>query len=319
MVKKFTWSEFPTKFLKAVVYSDKTPKALRPQVEYDDNTLLTVYMDEICLYPYDGFVKKYKAEIDNYFFADSNRLVSVCKRFEKLNYGGIKVTNNEDMLMKIRQKRCTSTLCQCYVRELLLYGKKNDGDDESLFKGEKVIDLQLAEKEEIAMFPYQKKAIEKLKAYFVDEDKQSGILVMPTGSGKTRTSVYFLLQDMISNGYQVIWLTHRAMLIEQTANTFYRLSPLIKDNNEDMEEFKMVCISGQHSNVKIMEEDDNLIISSVQSLCNNTEYLPNILGEKVVIVVDEAHHTIAPSYRRIIDKIREYCPWSKLLGITATR
>lgn len=318
MVKKFTWSEFPTKFLKAVVYSDKTPKALRPQVEYDDNTLLTVYMDEICLYPYDGFVKKYKAEIDNYFFADSNRLVSVCKRFEKLNYGGIKVTNNEDMLMKIRQKRCTSTLCQCYVRELLLYGKKNDGDDESLFKGEKVIDLQLAEKEEIAMFPYQKKAIEKLKAYFVDEDKQSGILVMPTGSGKTRTSVYFLLQDMISNGYQVIWLTHRAMLIEQTANTFYRLSPLIKDNNEDMEEFKMVCISGQHSNVKIMEEDDNLIISSVQSLCNNTEYLPNILGEKVVIVVDEAHHTIAPSYRRIIDKIREYCPWSKLLGITAT-
>ena len=77
---------------------------------------------------------------------------------------------------------------------------------------------------------------------------------------------------MISNGYQVIWLTHRAMLIEQTANTFYRLSPLIKDNNEDMEEFKMVCISGQHSNVKIMEEDDNLIISSVQSLCNNTEY-----------------------------------------------
>ena len=42
MVKKFTWSEFPTKFLKAVVYSDKTPKALRPQIEYDDNMSISL-------------------------------------------------------------------------------------------------------------------------------------------------------------------------------------------------------------------------------------------------------------------------------------
>lgn len=61
-----------------------------------------------------------------------------------------------------------------------------------------------------------------------------------------------------------------------------------------------------------------MIISSVQSLCRNTEYLPGVLRTRVIIVVDEAHHAIAPSYRRIIQAIRKSCPDAKLLGLTAT-
>ena len=37
-----------------------------------------------------------------------------------------------------------------------------------------------------------------------------------------------------------------------------------------------------------------------------------------MIVVDEAHHTLAPSYRRIIKAIRDVRPEAKLLGLTAT-
>lgn len=131
-------------------------------------------------------------------------------------------------------------------------------------------------------------------------------------------SVYFLLHNMISQGYQIIWLCHRSMLIEQAAEQFYKFSPVIKEKNNSMERFKMVCISGKHATIRALEPDDNLIISSVQSMCNNTLYLPNILSEKVMIVVDEAHHTLAPSYRRIIKTIREKRPNSKLLGLTAT-
>ena len=81
----------------------------------------------------------------------------------------------------------------------------------------------------------------------MNEDRSSAILSMPTGSGKTRTSVYYLLHDMISQGYQVIWLCHRSMLIEQAAEQFYKFSPLIREQNQSMEQFKMVCISGKHA------------------------------------------------------------------------
>jgi hypothetical protein len=93
---------------------------------------------------------------------------------------------------------------------------------------------------------------------------------------------------------------------------------LVKDKNDKLDEFKMVCISGDHSGVYEMEKNDNVIVSSVQSLCNKTMYLSNILGDKVIIVVDEAHHTIALSYKRIIKAVTEKIPSAKLLGLTAT-
>lgn len=318
MARNFSWSNFSLQFLKAVVYGSKTPKRLQPSIDFKEVDYLIPYMDDICIYPNDTFVRKYRREIEDYFLAESNHLVQVCKKLEKLNYGGIRVGDNEEMLMKLRQKRFTSTLCACYLAELRLQGKNLIEQEDSIFSIPKRLDLLAAQEADIRLFPYQQRAVEALEDFFIKKDSQAGMLVMPTGSGKTRTSVYYLLKEMISQGYQVIWLAHRSMLIEQAADTFYTFAPIIKEKNPLMEEFKMVCVSGKHATVKALEKDDNLIISSVQSLCNNTVYLPNILAEKVIIVVDEAHHTLAPSYRRIIRDIRQKRPSAKLLGLTAT-
>lgn len=48
------------------------------------------------------------------------------------------------------------------------------------------------------------------------------------------------------------------------------------------------------------------MILSVQSVCRNLEYLKTVLGKNVVVVVDEAHHTVARSYRKTIDYIRKF-------------
>ena len=56
----------------------------------------------------------------------------------------------------------------------------------------------------------------------------------PTGSGKTRTSSYFLIKEMISQGYQVIWIAHRHMLIDQAAECFYNFAGLSKINKPDI-------------------------------------------------------------------------------------
>ena len=67
---------------------------------------------------------------------------------------------------------------------------------------------------DVPLYEFQKDAVEKLTSSFITENKSAGLLVMPTGSGKTRTAVYFLLKNLVSQGYQVVWLTHRHMLID---------------------------------------------------------------------------------------------------------
>lgn len=318
MTKKMNWNNLPVAFLKAVVYGSHTPKRQQPEIEYDDPDFLLPYIDDICPYPSATFIRRYRHEIEDYFLAESNHLVAVVKKLEKLNYGGIHFGSNEEMLLSLRQKRMTETLCQAYLRELVQAGRLEALEVESMFAVPKKIDLLNAAYMDIPLYPYQEDAVQAMKQYYIDEDGQSGLLVMPTGSGKTRTSVYFLLREMAARGYQIFWLAHRFMLIEQAADVCYRFSPLIHENNREKEEFHMVCISGKHASVQALDKDDDLVISSVQSLCKNTVYLPNILADKVMIVVDEAHHTLAPSYRRIIKAIRRSVPEAKLLGLTAT-
>ena len=317
--KTFTWENFPYEFIKAIVYGKQTPQRLRPAIAYSptDFDRLIPYINRICEYPDESFVRRYRKSVEDYFLNGTNYLIDVVKRCQKLNYGGIKIGSNDEMMFTLRNKRLTETLCSIYLAVLISAGKNVVDDSESIFTAPRTVDLSSAESDSISLFPYQRSAVEAMKKYYFDEDGQSAILSMPTGSGKTRTSVYFLLTEMISRGYQVIWLCHRSMLLEQAAEQFYRFSPVIKEYSPK-EQFKMVCISGKHATVRAMQSDDDLIVSTVQSMCNSTEYLPNILGDKVIIVVDEAHHTLAPSYRRIIKSVRSKCRSAKLLGLTAT-
>ncbi len=317
--KKFLWNNFSYEFIHSIVYGNETPVALQPKIQYKENEceFLIPYINRICSYPDEAFIRKYRKVIEDYFLDGTNHLVQVVKRLERLNYGGIN-SEHENMLFQLRQKKMTQTLCDVYLSEIRLAGKEVY-DEESMFRFPKTIDLTIAGNDtESLLYNYQEDAIVALNKYYLEEDKQSGILSMPTGSGKTRTSVCFLLHDMISKGYQVIWLCHRFMLIEQAAEQFYRFAPIIKDGNEDKEQFKIVCVSGKHASVRALQKDDDLIVASVKSLCNNTMYLSDILSKKVIIVVDEAHHTSAKSYKRIIKAIRDKRPEAKLLGLTAT-
>ena len=319
MAKSFSWQNFSIEFIKSILFSEKTPESMKPTFMFEDKDFLLPFIDDICIYPDANFVRKYRKEIEDYFFEETNSLISVVKKLEKVNYSNVKyIDDNEKMIDNLKSKRLTQTLLDAYLGELRLKGSYFD-DEESIFKMPKIVNLKESKVDEVPLYSYQKNAVNALKKYFLEDDKSSGILVMPTGSGKTRTSVYFLLKYMISNGYQVIWLAHRHMLIEQTAQNFYKFSPLINTGNQDKDTFRMVCISGKHAKSKAMTKDDDLVISSVQSLNkNNLVYLPNILKEKVIIVVDEAHHTSAKSYRNIIKKIRENVSNAKLLGLTAT-
>lgn len=145
------------------------------------------------------------------------------------------------------------------------------------------------------------------------------MLVLPTGSGKTRTAVYFLLHDMVSRGYQVVWLAHRYMLLEQAEDVFRNNAPLAKyDEFSDKKPMRIITVSGTHRSTHEMSRKDTIKIIGVQSAARNLAHLRSTLGEKVIVVIDEAHHSIAPSYQKIVDAVMKKRPDAKLLGLTAT-
>ncbi len=324
MRRRFNWSNFDSDFLASIVYSASTPKSKKPVIEISEAYALTPYVEDICSYPNSAFVKCYRREIEDTFLAKSAYLAGICKVLAKRNIRGcISNANADEMLDSLRRMRMTSGLAGEYVRALTQYGSKIEFDDEfyhSPFIEPRTIDLtkSLADSNPVSLYPFQQDALSALEYHFLQKHKQAGLLVMPTGSGKTRTAVTFLLQKMIAAGYQVVWIAHRAMLLEQAADAFYTFAPLLKIYAPGKDVFKIVCVSGSHASIKATERDDDVMVLGVQSAARNMDYLKAVLSDKVIVVVDEAHHAIASSYLKVVDTIRELRPDAKLLGLTAT-
>lgn len=319
MSRRFFWFNFEKSFLEKILYCPKTPKRFRPQWELTEKDSLIPYLDDICGKPDTAFVKRYRCEIEEDFLNGSAHLVNICRSLQKHHYRGIKTGTAEEMLSALKKLNMTPTLCKLYIQELLNQGRFPDSSDEdTFFAVPKVVDLTAVSAGEIALHDFQKDAVGALQRHFIQTDKRAGFLVMPTGSGKTRTATSFLLETMVAKGYQILWLAHRSMLIDQAADAFYNFSGVLKKADPEKETLKILCISGDHANIRLADSSQDILIASIQSIYRNTDYLPAVLGDKVIMVIDEAHHTAAPSYKNIVNTVYKYRPEAKLLGLTAT-
>lgn len=160
------------------------------------------------------------------------------------------------------------------------------------------------------------KALNKTDNYPV----YKGLLVIPTGGGKTYTAVYYLLSRVINKGCKVLWLAHRHELLNQTIQTAIRTS--YKNIIKDRDEYRYRIISGMHDKPVNIREDDDFIVASKDSLNRGIEYLERWVKankDNICLVIDEAHHAVAKSYRNIISLLEKYCKNNlKIIGLTAT-
>ena len=131
--------------------------------------------------------------------------------------------------------------------------------------------------------PYQRQAIKAINTQW--EEWQRELLVLPTGCGKT--VVFNEIARQRAPG--VLILAHRDELIEQARQKFGGPTGKIKaDENEILP----------------------VTVGSVQTMCRRT-YDPHLFS---TIIVDEAHHSVSPSYQNILTQF----PDAKVLGVTAT-
>ncbi len=175
------------------------------------------------------------------------------------------------------------------------------------------------------LYAHQNEAIKKL-----DEKNKSpfeGLLVLPTGGGKTLTAVHWLLRNFIDKRKKVLWIAHRHELLDQAFETvkFSAYPSLLND----IDRFRYRVISGhpKHDRPVNIQPTDDIIIASKDSLNSGLKYLlENWVkhSEAILLVVDEAHHATAKTYRKLINDIKQNLKDRgnidsfRMLGLTAT-
>jgi len=74
--------------------------------------------------------------------------------------------------------------------------------------------------------PHQLATWDKMTRHFTDEGKRAGLVVLPTGGGKTVVAAHWLLRNVVAKGGRVLWLAQRQSLLRQAFKTFRRLGNL---------------------------------------------------------------------------------------------
>lgn len=146
----------------------------------------------------------------------------------------------------------------------------------------------------IKLYSYQERVIEAV----LSDPSHSQLISMPTGTGKTIT---FLSVAKHLNKNCII-LVHREELLNQT----YDKAKLCGFKENEIS----IISSGKK------EDLSRCNIAMVQTLTRNlSKYDPNLID---LIIVDEAHHSTASSYRTIFDHFQIFDKKKLLLGFTAT-
>lgn len=146
--------------------------------------------------------------------------------------------------------------------------------------------------------PYQAEAKQAILAAW-DEGYRKTLLVLPTGCGKT---VVFssVTENQVNRGHRVLIMAHRGELLDQAADKLRETSGL----DAVLEKAESSCFG---STVPVT-------VGSVQSLAQEKR-LARFPGDYFQdIIVDEAHHCLSGSYRRVLD----HFPEANVLGVTAT-
>lgn len=164
--------------------------------------------------------------------------------------------------------------------------------------------------DDISNRPYQKLAIHSV-CNALENKQMKALLVMATGTGKTRTAISIV--DVLSRHNwikNVLFLADRTALVKQAKNNFSKLLPNLTLYN----------MLDKNDRKKDNPENCRMIFSTYKTMMNSIDEAKTKDGKKLftpghfdLIIVDESHRSIYKKYKTIFDYFDGF-----LLGLTAT-
>ncbi|NJL54481.1 DEAD/DEAH box helicase family protein [bacterium] len=174
-------------------------------------------------------------------------------------------------------------------------------------------------------YQHQVEAWKKLTRVFAPPSRRaaSGLLVLPTGGGKTFTAAVWSMEYILNEGHKVLWIAHRHKLLDQARDAFSQNA--CREYLLHRDSFRFRILSGVHDRPVNLRADDDLVIASKDSLRSGVAYMLSrwlVDNPRVFFVIDEAHHATAKTYRKLIEAMQEYSQRAghpfQMLGLTAT-
>ena len=159
--------------------------------------------------------------------------------------------------------------------------------------------------DEITNREYQKRAIKAICENF-NGMRRRGLLVMATGTGKTRVAIS-LCDVMMRNGWakNILFLADRTALVKQAHKNFTKLLP--SATTARLDDFKPA------EKESVMKA--RILFSTYQTMINyiDTELKEFSIGRFDLIVIDEVHRSIFGKYTSILSYFD-----ALMVGLTAT-
>lgn len=158
-----------------------------------------------------------------------------------------------------------------------------------------------------------------------------GLIVLPTGAGKTDIAVEWALRRLRSEPeLRILWIAHQVFLLEQAAEAFVNRG---REQPGDLDRTLRIFASGGSPLTQLNRSDPStagksagnqgktdVALATIQTLTTGYgrnrrkgKRIERFLEGPTLVVVDEAHHATAPGYQRLLQPAPE-----EVLGLTAT-
>ncbi|MBD2261192.1 DEAD/DEAH box helicase [Pseudanabaena sp. FACHB-2040] len=274
-------------------------------------------------YPNEAFIAQTKTALEQTWLPEYEGAKQVVDYLLDVGIGPMgSPRTQKDYVQYIQRCRNSKTVRLRLLEAMLHWGNpQRDKNDVSPFKDyvHRYVSLDPTIQPQDPRQPhdYQQEAWQKLSAHLAESEvtgRFEGLLVMPTGSGKTYTATRWLVDSVLNRGYRVLWLAHRHELLEQAAREFHALS----SRAIGLKQVQVRIVSGIHCSTSQISKTDDVILCSIMSLAQNINRIKWLLTDpKTFLVVDEAHHAVASTYKALITALRRrerHC----VLGLTAT-
>lgn len=166
------------------------------------------------------------------------------------------------------------------------------------------------------LFPHQAKALRKVERY-LNEEPHRTLLHMPTGSGKTRTAMNVVCNHLRQREKGVVvWLAHSEELCEQAAEEFAKAWTALGSRSVPLVRYW----GGYDTDLRSF--DDGIVVAGLKKafskLRGDDHQLRALSARNPLVVMDEAHQAIAPTYQMIINLLLRPLSDARLLGLSAT-